>query len=84
MSTREDPGADRQALTGVVIGAVAVVGAVLLAVLGWAGGAVAVILGQVARRRGGGGRATAAIALGAVAIVLGIANAVLGAYLYSR
>ncbi len=84
MSTREDPGADRQARIGVVVGAVAIVGAVVLAVLGWAGGAVAVILGQVARRRGAGGRATAAMAIGAVAIVLGIANAAFGAYLLSR
>ncbi|MET0190189.1 MAG: hypothetical protein ABW212_14385 [Pseudonocardia sediminis] len=84
MSTREDPGAERQALTGVVVGAVAVLGAVVLAVLGWAGGAVAVILGQVARRRGAGSRATTAIVLGALAIVLGMANAVFGAYLFSR
>ncbi|RZT85979.1 hypothetical protein EV383_2867 [Pseudonocardia sediminis] len=84
MGTREDPGAERQALTGVVVGAVAIVGAVVLAVLGWAGGAVAVILGQVARRRGAGSRATTAVVLGAVAIVLGMANAVFGAYLFSR
>lgn len=83
MGTREDTGAERQALTGVVVGALAVLGAVALAVLGWAGGAVAVILGQVARRRGAGGRTSVAIGLGALAIVLGVANAVLGAYLFS-
>lgn len=84
MDTRDDAGAERQALVGVVVGAVAAVGAVLLAVLGWAGGAVAVILGQAARRRGAGNRARVAVGLGALAIVLGLANAVLGAYLLPR
>ncbi|MYW72852.1 hypothetical protein GTW08_12010, partial [Pseudonocardia sp. SID8383] len=44
--------ADRLARQAAFLGALAAIGALLLAVLGWAGGAVAMWMGVTARRRG--------------------------------
>lgn len=73
---------ERQARQALALGLVAVIGALLLAVLGWAGGAVAIALGAAARTKGAGRNATVAIVLGAVGLAAGLANALFGAYLF--
>lgn len=74
--------ADRLARQAASLGALAAIGALLLAVLGWAGGAVAMWMGVAARRRGAGRTAVVAITLGALGLVAGLGNALLGAYLF--
>lgn len=71
----------RRARRALVLGVVAALGAPLLAVLGWACGAFALTLGITARGRGAGREAVVAIVLGGLGLVLGVANAVFGAYL---
>jgi hypothetical protein len=73
---------ERQARQALFLAVPAALGALLLAVLGWAGGAVAIALGVAARRKGAGRTATAAIVLGTVGVVAGLANALFGAYLF--
>ncbi|MEJ8277535.1 hypothetical protein [Pseudonocardia spirodelae] len=73
--------AERLARQAAFLGALAAIGALVLAVLGWAGGAVATWMGVAARRRGAGRTAVVAIVLGVLGLVAGVANALLGAYL---